>query len=251
MTASNAPSGLSEREASYHSLKTDPAVFDAVWNGDKTFEIRKNDRGFKVGDVLNLRETVHSGNDMKHAGMPLLYTGRELDKRVSHVLTGYGLMDGWCCLSFASRSTEPGGEAVYTEEQIADAAVYAEIPDSKFESLMIALASTPSPASASKEAAPAGEPATKDALLQAAIDFIRQLTGMEPPPVETAPPEVFEPFHAFVNRVMSIKFPANNAADELVLWDEFLAALERIRPIGGRHRGMLKAVKKYRLLERN
>ena len=32
------------------------------------------------------------------------------------------------------------------------------------------------------------------------------------------------------------------------LWGEFLADLEQIRPIGKRHAGMLKAVKKYRLL---
>jgi hypothetical protein len=34
------------------------------------------------------------------AGEPLLYTGRAEVREVSHVLTGYGLKKGWCCLSF-------------------------------------------------------------------------------------------------------------------------------------------------------
>ncbi|SFE09416.1 hypothetical protein [Paracidovorax konjaci] len=46
--------------------------------------------------------------------------------------------------------------------------------------------------------------AQRDALLQVAIDFIGTLTGMTPPPIETAPPEVFAPFHSFVDRVQAI-----------------------------------------------
>lgn len=84
---------------SHHILKTDPAVFEAVRVGSKTFEIRFDDRGFKIGDALELRETVSTGAEML-AGSALAYTGRVLLRRVSHVLTGYGLTDGWCCLSF-------------------------------------------------------------------------------------------------------------------------------------------------------
>lgn len=82
-----------------HELKTDAEVFTAVLSGAKTFEIRFNDRGFQVGDTLRLRETVWPGEAIK-AGKPLTYTGREVTKTVSHILTGYGLTDGWCCLSF-------------------------------------------------------------------------------------------------------------------------------------------------------
>lgn len=39
-----------------HELKTWPAFFWPVVHGDKTFELRKNDRDFQVGDVLVLRE---------------------------------------------------------------------------------------------------------------------------------------------------------------------------------------------------
>lgn len=39
-----------------HKLKIDSKYFDAVLKGFKTFEIRKNDRNFKVGDKLILQE---------------------------------------------------------------------------------------------------------------------------------------------------------------------------------------------------
>lgn len=96
MRESNAVQAQRDR---YHILKTDPEVFQAVLSGAKTFEIRLNDRGYAVGDVLGLRETKHTGAEMR-AGAPLVYTGRECQRFVSHVLTGYGLADGWCCLSF-------------------------------------------------------------------------------------------------------------------------------------------------------
>lgn len=39
-----------------HELKIFPEYFDAVISGKKTFEIRKDDRPFKVGDLLALNE---------------------------------------------------------------------------------------------------------------------------------------------------------------------------------------------------
>lgn len=39
-----------------HELKTWPEYFEAVSNGSKTFEIRKNDREFSVGDTITLKE---------------------------------------------------------------------------------------------------------------------------------------------------------------------------------------------------
>lgn len=38
-----------------HSLKTTASCWDAIERGEKTFEVRRDDRGFQKGDVLLLR----------------------------------------------------------------------------------------------------------------------------------------------------------------------------------------------------
>lgn len=83
-----------------HELKTDPAVFAAVAANDKRFEIRKDDRGFAVGDRLVLRETKHTGAEMAD-GAALEFTGKTCRRIVTHVMRGpcYGLVDGWALLS--------------------------------------------------------------------------------------------------------------------------------------------------------
>ncbi len=80
-----------------HKLKTDSEVFQAVVEGRKTFEIRFNDRDFKVGDLIVLKETKFTGQQMRE-GSPLIYTGREMQKQISYILSGYGLQDGWVIL---------------------------------------------------------------------------------------------------------------------------------------------------------
>ena len=78
-------------------LKTDPAVFQDVLEEKKTFEIRFNDRGYQVGDLIVLKETKFTGQQMGE-GRPLIYTGREMQKQISYILSGYGLQDGWVIL---------------------------------------------------------------------------------------------------------------------------------------------------------
>lgn len=61
----------------HHNLKTWPAYFQAVQDGDKTFEIRDNrDRGFQKGDTVTLEE---------YEPVKARYTGRKLDKLVTYV----------------------------------------------------------------------------------------------------------------------------------------------------------------------
>lgn len=47
-----------------HELKCWPQYFDAVVSGEKTFEVRRDDRGFQTGDVVELQRTYE---DMSHA----------------------------------------------------------------------------------------------------------------------------------------------------------------------------------------
>ena len=83
-----------------HTLKIDGEFFEEVVQGRKTYELRKNDRNFKVGDGLLLRETRFSAA-MADAGYPVEYTGRELRVEVTQMLTGprLGLEAGWSILS--------------------------------------------------------------------------------------------------------------------------------------------------------
>lgn len=59
-----------------HELKTWPEYFQAVWNNEKTFEVRKNDRDYKVGDKLVLREYDPTSG----------YTGSGLVVHVTYIL---------------------------------------------------------------------------------------------------------------------------------------------------------------------
>jgi len=83
-----------------HTLKTDIYSFQAIYDGRKKHEIRFNDRDYRTGDDLALKETKHTGEEMK-AGEPLIFTGASILAKVTHVLHGpiQGLMDGWVIMS--------------------------------------------------------------------------------------------------------------------------------------------------------
>lgn len=81
-----------------HELKTDSKVFALSWHGKKDWEIRLNDREFEVGDVLTLRETKFSGEEMSK-GSPLEYTGYTIDCKVTAIVSGYGLNENWVVIS--------------------------------------------------------------------------------------------------------------------------------------------------------
>ncbi len=80
-----------------HVLKTWPQYFDAVKRGDKTFEVRRNDRGFQKGDVLVLQRLRGDQPTEAELSTPL----QELRFRIGYVLTGgqFGIADGFCVLS--------------------------------------------------------------------------------------------------------------------------------------------------------
>ena len=72
-----------------HDLKCHPDYFEALHDGSKTFECRYNDRDFKVGDELLLREY-----DPKQG-----YTARCIVMTVTYVLSEFiGLKDGYVIL---------------------------------------------------------------------------------------------------------------------------------------------------------
>jgi len=72
-------------------LKTWPEAFDGVWDGRKPYEIRKDDRGAEVGDVLRLREFDPNIS---------IYSGREVTAEVTYKTKGgeWGIPIGLCVL---------------------------------------------------------------------------------------------------------------------------------------------------------
>lgn len=91
-----------------HELKISPVYFDAVSNGVKDFEIRKNDRDFKVGDTLRLKEydrdmvSVRLNEDCSVSSVTGGYTGRACDAAVTFILTfedfPQGIKEGYCIM---------------------------------------------------------------------------------------------------------------------------------------------------------
>ena len=78
-----------------HKLKLNAAYYDDSASGIKTFEIRKNDRDFKVGDILELREYVWSNVEKMGA-----YTGAVHWKVITYILNDKEyLHDGYVCLA--------------------------------------------------------------------------------------------------------------------------------------------------------
>ena len=81
-----------ERQTMTHEVKILPEYFEAVRTGEKFFELRKDDRGYQVGDIIVLQEYADGA-----------YTGAELCLRIRYILRNcpqYGLMEGYCILGF-------------------------------------------------------------------------------------------------------------------------------------------------------
>lgn len=86
---------------SEHDLKCWPEYYAEVDAGRKTFEIRKDDRGFRVGDVLLLRE---------YEPQSKTYTGRSCRRVVTYV-TNFGQPSGYVVMAIkACEPAEPVAE---------------------------------------------------------------------------------------------------------------------------------------------
>ena len=85
-----------------HELKIWPSCFAAVQAGTKPFDVRENDRGFQLGDMLLLREYEPESET---------YTGHTLTRWISYVLQGgvFGVQADWCVLGFSDVPPIPSG----------------------------------------------------------------------------------------------------------------------------------------------
>lgn len=81
-----------------HELKCWHDFYRLIVNGRKTFELRVNDRDFKDGDILYLREYLPAIEQ---------YSGNSSYWRVGWILPGgiFGLADNLCIMSLLGECT--------------------------------------------------------------------------------------------------------------------------------------------------
>ena len=79
-----------------HNIRLAKTYFNDVASGKKSFELRKNDRGYKVGDMLEMLEFADGRN-----------TGRIIQAEVTYMLEGYtGLEEGYCILGISIKKVD-------------------------------------------------------------------------------------------------------------------------------------------------
>ena len=91
LTADEIIRRLKKFEDKVHELKILPEYYEDVYSRDKSFELRKKDRDYKVGDKVCLREWKPETG----------YTGRKMTFRIRYIYEGtgeYGLEEGYCIL---------------------------------------------------------------------------------------------------------------------------------------------------------
>lgn len=62
-----------------HEVKSLPKYFEEVQSGRKTFEYRKDDRGYKVGDIIKHKEYLPETDT---------FTGNSLETEITYILKG-------------------------------------------------------------------------------------------------------------------------------------------------------------------
>jgi hypothetical protein len=83
-----------------HELKTQPQFWQALVNGSRPFEVRRNDRKFSVGDMLILREwTPEHGyisaaceGEIRQVSYVLRHEDFPQGVPVGFVVLGFGIM---------------------------------------------------------------------------------------------------------------------------------------------------------------
>jgi hypothetical protein len=77
-----------------HELKTWSEYFESMVLEEKNFEVRKNDRNFKVGNYLLLKEWNPESEE---------YTGREVFRKIEYILKGgqFGIEEGYIVMGLS------------------------------------------------------------------------------------------------------------------------------------------------------
>ena len=79
-----------------HNLKILNDFAEAVLMGDKTFEIRENDRGYQKGDYIKFQAIDENGTPNRHFINDKLYL-------ITFVMNGWGIKNGYVVLGIKER----------------------------------------------------------------------------------------------------------------------------------------------------
>ena len=91
-----------------HELKIYKEYADAIISGEKTFELRLNDRHYHEGDMVKFIE-VSAGRPVEHPITEKLY-------KITYLISGWGLKDDWVAFSIKEIDNTASGTQVITRE---------------------------------------------------------------------------------------------------------------------------------------
>ena len=94
-----------------HELKLDRKFFKRVREGKKRAELRYNDRNYKVGDLLFLKEVA--GTDRRHTGNRIMVKVLDI---VTHDEFPAGIQEGYVMLSFGDLTQDEAEELGFKGE---------------------------------------------------------------------------------------------------------------------------------------
>lgn len=86
--------------ARVHELKTWPTYWDAIKRGEKTYEVRRNDRFYQTGDIVELHRMSEDGTSMLN-GRCVPFAENTLRFRIGALLPGglFGIEPGFVVFS--------------------------------------------------------------------------------------------------------------------------------------------------------
>lgn len=80
-----------------HEIKIDTRYYNRVQTGEKTFEIRKDDRDYQVGDKLLMREHIEGEGDVNYSS--------PIHAIITYKST-FQQKEGWCVLGIKLEEPE-------------------------------------------------------------------------------------------------------------------------------------------------
>ena len=91
-----------------HELKIKEEYFEEILKGNKTFELRKNDRNYEVGDLIHFNIFENLKNPYEKIEVRATYNGKDLFE-ITYILKNvpeYGLDKDYCILGIKKLDTK-------------------------------------------------------------------------------------------------------------------------------------------------